>query len=200
MAWLQAGRVPGAVIGGVAASVLGRPRLTRDVDLLVLLDPERWERFLAVGAKFGFSPRLSDALNFARRRQVLLVHHRPSGIDVDISFGALPFEKESIARAIRKRVGRLRLRIVTPEDLIVMKAVAHRARDAADVESVLEANPKLDLRRVRRWVRAFSEAMELPEILEDLEAILARQRSGGRRPRGRRKERASAAGGSNRRR
>ncbi len=30
--WLQAGKVSGAVIGGLAASLLGRPRLTRDVD------------------------------------------------------------------------------------------------------------------------------------------------------------------------
>ena len=46
-AWLLAKKVPGAVIGGVAASLLGRPRLTRDVDAMVLLDEGKWEDFLA---------------------------------------------------------------------------------------------------------------------------------------------------------
>jgi hypothetical protein len=30
--WFKGREVPGVVIGGVAASVLGRPRMTRDVD------------------------------------------------------------------------------------------------------------------------------------------------------------------------
>lgn len=51
VAWLQAERVPGVVIGGVAASLLGRPRVTRDVDAVVLLDDARWEGFLAAGAQ-----------------------------------------------------------------------------------------------------------------------------------------------------
>lgn len=32
VAWLEYGKVPGVVIGGLAASLLGRPRLTRDVE------------------------------------------------------------------------------------------------------------------------------------------------------------------------
>jgi len=32
MGWLDAAHIPSMIIGGVAASVLGRPRLTQDVD------------------------------------------------------------------------------------------------------------------------------------------------------------------------
>ncbi|MBI3990201.1 MAG: nucleotidyltransferase [candidate division NC10 bacterium] len=174
--WLQTGRVPGVVIGGVAASFLGRPRLTRDVDVLVLLDEGRWEEFLALGARFGFLPRLPNTLTFARQTRVLLVRHEPSGIDVDISSGTLPFEEESIARALLVDVGGFSIPLPTPEDLIIMKAVAHRPRDLADIESVLDTRPKLNLRRVRRWVREFSAALEMPEILTDLETILAQRR------------------------
>jgi hypothetical protein len=48
-AWLKAGQVPGVVIGGLAASLLGRPRLTRDVDALVLLEESRRADFLHLG-------------------------------------------------------------------------------------------------------------------------------------------------------
>jgi hypothetical protein len=53
MAWLQAGKVPGVVIGGLAASLLGRPRLTRNVDVLVLIDEDHWADFLTAGENFG---------------------------------------------------------------------------------------------------------------------------------------------------
>ena len=53
VAWLEAMRVEGVVIGGLAAGLLGRPRLTRDVDLLVTLEPERWPELLASGSLSG---------------------------------------------------------------------------------------------------------------------------------------------------
>lgn len=180
--WLRAEQVPGLVIGGVAASLLGRPRLTLDVDVAVLLDENRWEKFLSTGTRFGFMPRIRDALAFARRSRVFLLNHRPSGVDVDISLVALLFEEESIARAKWTDVGGLSIPLPTPEDLIIMKAVAHRPRDLADVESLLDAHPRLNLRRVRRWVREFSSALEKPEILHDLEKAIARRQKRKRKP------------------
>lgn len=174
--WLQAGNVQGVIIGGVAASILGRPRMTRDIDALVLLEEKYWDRFLLDGAKFGFIPRLTDCLNFAKKSRVLLIRHKRSGIDVDITFGALAFEKEAISRAVWFDIKKIRLPLPTPEDLIIMKAIAHRSTDLADIESILDLNPKLNLRRVRRWVKEFSGAIEMPEILNDLENILARKR------------------------
>ncbi|MBK6599137.1 MAG: hypothetical protein IPG25_15175 [Proteobacteria bacterium] len=36
-AWLDGAQIPATIIGGIAASILGRPRLTRDIDALALL-------------------------------------------------------------------------------------------------------------------------------------------------------------------
>lgn len=174
--WLQAEHVPGVVIGGVAASLLGRPRATRDIDAMVLLAEDSWERFLLSGARFGFVPRRLDTLAFARQTRVLLVHHEPSGIDADIVFGRLPFEEEAIARVVSVDLGGVSVPLATPEDLIIMKAVAHRPRDLADIESLLDAHAHLDLRRVRRWVRKFSDALDMPGLFNDLEIILSRPR------------------------
>lgn len=174
--WLQSKHTPGVIIGGVAASLLGRPRMTHDIDALVMLEEEYWDAFLLDGAEFGFIPRLNDCLTFARKSRVLLVRHKPSGIDVDITFGTLPFEKEAISRAVWLDIKKIRLPLPAPEDLIIMKAIAHRPRDLADIESVLDAHPKLNLRRIRQWVKEFSSAIEMPDILNDLENILARKR------------------------
>jgi hypothetical protein len=69
--------------------LLGSPRFTHDVDALILLDEKLWDAFLAVGARFGFVPRISDPAAFARRSRVFLLHHQPTSIDVDIAL-ALP--------------------------------------------------------------------------------------------------------------
>ena len=180
VAWLQAGKVQGVVIGGVAASLWGRPRLTRDVDVLVLLEEGRWGEFLAAGAGHGFLPRRADALAFARETRVLLVRHGESGSDLDLVFGSLPFEKEAAIRAKWVDLGGVAIPLSSPEDLIIMKAVAHRPRDLEDIAAILAAQPGLNVRRVRRWLREFSGALEMPEILNDLEALLSQRR---KRPR-----------------
>jgi hypothetical protein len=183
LAWFRAEGIRGLIIGGVAASLLGRPRATRDVDALVLLDDDQWERFLASGASFGFVSRLSDPLAFAQRAHVFVLTHRPSAVDVDISLAGLPFEEEALERVANLQVEGLNVPLPTPEDLIIMKAVAHRARDVADIEAVLDTHPRLDLERVRRWVRTLAEAVETPELLEDLERLLSQRRGRKRRKR-----------------
>ncbi len=176
VAWLEAAHVSGLVIGGVAASLLGRPRVTRDVDVVVVLEEKEWGTFLSRGTGHGFTPRISNPLPFVKKARVFLVRHESSGIDVDIAIGELPFEREAISHGVRHAIGGLRLPLPRAEDLIVMKAVAHRPRDLADIEAVLDAHPKLNLRRIRRWVSEFSAALDMSDILEDLEKILKRGR------------------------
>lgn len=170
--WVDDQGVPAVIIGGVAAGIVGRPRVTRDVDALVRLDQSRWGAFLAAGARYGFVPRVNDALAFADRVRVLLVHHQPSFVDVDVSFAGLPFEDETIARATRLHLYDITFSVPSPEDLIIMKAIAGRVRDHADIASIRDAHPRLDLKRIRRWVKDFSTVLERPEILADLERIL----------------------------
>ncbi|MSP37315.1 MAG: hypothetical protein EXR70_02325 [Deltaproteobacteria bacterium] len=179
--WLKAENVPGLIIGGVAASLLGRPRFTQDVDALISLDEKHWERFLSAGTQFGFTPRISDAADFARKARVFLVQHQPTGIHVDIALAGLPFEEEAIQQVKLRRIGKLILPLPTPENLIIMKAIAHRPQDMADIGALADANPKLDHRRIHRWVREFSRALDMPDILTDLEKILSDTRK--RKPR-----------------
>jgi len=61
VAWLKAGKVPGVAIIGVAASLLGRLRLTQNVDALILVDKGLWADFLTAGAEYGFMPQRDEA-------------------------------------------------------------------------------------------------------------------------------------------
>ena len=142
---------------------------------MVFLAEDRWKTFTKSGRAFGFVPRHLDTLAFAREARVLLLRHRPTAIDVDISLGCLPFEEEAIARAIPVQIAGVSVPLPTPEDLIIMKAVAHWERDLFDIEGLLVAHPALDVRRIRRWVRIFALALETPELYDDLQIRLARR-------------------------
>lgn len=112
--WLNAGHVPHTTIGGVAVSLLAHPRTTQDIDAVIWLDEQQWEELLRAGEAYGFVPRLSDALLFARRSRVLLLRHQTSGVSIDISCGALEFEREMIERATTIEIGKLHLKVPTP--------------------------------------------------------------------------------------
>jgi len=179
--WLEAENISSLIIGGVAASLLGRPRFTRDVDVLISLEESQWETFINAGDRFGFVPRIDNPVAFARRSRVFLVRHRPTGVDVDIAVAGLPFEEESIEQVKWRKVGKLSLPLPTPENLIIMKAIAHRPQDMMDIKALAEANPKLDVRRIRRYVQEFSAALDMPDISTDLDKLLRGRRSPRRR-------------------
>lgn len=175
--WLDAARAPYVLIGGVSVSLLAQPRATQDIDVTVWLGEGSWQDFFDAAGRFDFGPRLPDALAFAAASRVLLLRHRASGVSLDVSFGALDFEREMIERAVVLEVAGLRLRLPTPEDLIITKAVAQRPKDIADIEAILNVGQDLDLARVRRLTAEFAAALDAPEISDRLEDLLRRRRA-----------------------
>lgn len=167
----------GVIIGGVAASLLGRPRLTADADALLLLSVNDIPRLLQLAGVEGLQPRLANVVEFARRNRVVLLQHVATGIGVDISLGLLPFEVETVERSVEHQVGAVRLRLPTPEDLIILKAVAHRPKDMLDIEAVVATQEHLDKKRIASWVQQFADLLEVPEIWTDLERLLRKSRS-----------------------
>lgn len=162
----------GMVIGGVAASLLGKPRLTADVDAVMILPIENLPQLVAAAAQEGLVSRIADAEAFARRHRVLLLRHEESSINVDISLGMLPFEVEAVERSIIYQIGSLAIPLPTPEDLIIFKAVAHRPQDLLDIQTIIENHPDLDRERIKYWVREFAQALEMPELWDDIAAWL----------------------------
>lgn len=177
MKWLDSASIPAMVIGGVAASVLGRPRLTQDVDALAILPEADWSDAVFTAASHGILPRIENPLDFARRSRVLLLRHVGSGIDIDVTFGGLLFEQAAIANCEIHNIGGLRVRLPRVEDLLIMKAIARRPKDLQDIEGLLAANPEADLATVRRWVSEFASAISASDMLDDFDKLVARSKS-----------------------
>ncbi len=175
MSWLDEARIPSMIIGGVAASILGRPRLTQDIAALALLQEASWAEGIRTAAQHAIHHRIEDALQFARRTRVLLMRHTTSGVDIDVILGDLPFERTALARCESHDFGGVLIRLPRVEDLLVMKAIARRPKDIQDLEGLLAAHPEVDARSARRWVREFATAMNMPEVLAEFDALLSRQ-------------------------
>ena len=174
VSWLESIHQPSMVIGGVAASALGRPRMTQDIDALALIPEASWQSSVTSAQQFGITPRIPGVVDFAQRSRVLLLHHLASGIDIDVIIGGLQFEREACGHSEIHDIGGLRVRLPRVEDLLVMKAVARRPKDLQDIEGLLEAHPNLNLSLVRRWVSEFAAATAMPDMIEELEKILSR--------------------------
>ena len=158
----------GVIIGGVAVGFLGRPRFTEDVDAMFLLSTHDITQFLEAAKAENIQPRISNAEEFARKSRVLLLQHSPTETNIDISLGILPFEEEMVERGIVQSTSTLSIRLPTPEDLIIMKAIAHRPKDLEDIRTVVDKNPKLDVARIEKWVKSFAEVLEMPSLWDDI--------------------------------
>ncbi len=106
------------LIGGQASALLGRPRCSSDIDLLVT--PEDAPPALDALARAGFRTERVNPhwLYKAFRRDVL----------IDLLFkvrGEIYLDDEMLRRSSVRQFRGLPVRVVSPEDLIVMKAIVH---------------------------------------------------------------------------
>ena len=100
------------------------------------------------------------------------MRHNATGTNIDLSLGVLPFEVEMVKRSTVVDLGSILLRLPTPEDLIIMKAVAHRPKDLEDIKAIAISHPQIDRERIRYWVEQFGEALDLPDFWKLISTLL----------------------------
>ena len=159
-------------IGGVAVSLLATPRQTDDLDALIIFDTARVSELLEALGKHGFEPRFSKMEQLAQEARMVTLCHVETGSVVDIALGCMPFEEEVQSRAGQHRVGDMDIRLPTPEDLIILKAIAHRPKDLEDIRSVAKAYPGIDRKRIRQWIEQYAGLMDTPEVWAEIEPML----------------------------
>ena len=162
-------KIPYIIIGGIAVQRWGQPRLTRDVDLTIVVPAGREEAVLGEILK-SFPGRVEDALQFALVHRVLPAR-LPGGSEADITLGLPGYEEGVMARAVDYDLGDGRaVRLCSAEDLIIHKAVAGRPQDLVDIEGIVaRQRDRLDLAYLRRWLGEFSTLLDDQEIAQRFE-------------------------------
>jgi hypothetical protein len=161
---LESMKIDYIIVGGIANAVWGEPRATIDVDVTVVVENPELAAAIA-RLTHSFKPAIPDPEAFVRRTRVLPLD-TADGIRIDIIFALMSFERDAVGRAVSVMFGDRFVRVVTPEDLLLMKIISDRPRDLADAEALTRRRlDTLDRAYLEPRIREFAESLERPEIL-----------------------------------
>lgn len=156
------------LMGGIAASIIVRPRATYDIDGLVVLDEGKIKSFLALLSRAGFKFEKHPIRQIAGL-PFMTFYYPPQRIYVDLFLAQSAFQKEAVRRAKKVKVGRLWSYVISPEDLILVKLIAGREKDLQDVrEIILEYKETLDFAYLRKWAQGLNLTVFLDDELKSL--------------------------------
>jgi len=150
--------IDSVAIGGLAVAIWGEPRVTRDVDLKVLLSRDQAKELLK-SLPHAFRVLADDPEETIRRLGFLFVQDA-AGIRVDFLLAETSFDVHVVARKHQVELMDESIAVCTPEDLIIYKMISTRPRDHEDARGVIRRQNKLDDDYVTSWLRQFQQALD----------------------------------------
>ena len=141
--FLNQQRINHCIIGGLAVSARARTRTTEDVDLIIDCQPEAAIKLLKPLEKANFLPFFDGVERVIRESCILPVKHQSSGVTVDMSLAIGGLDQTILRRAEPFQIFGLEVSVATNEDLILMKLMAGRAVDQADVQAIAAAKSEV---------------------------------------------------------
>jgi hypothetical protein len=157
---LEAVGIEYALIGGHAVNAWLEPRFTADIDVTIEAAVARIERLGAALKREGFAPAGEHGADPVAGPDFLRFVSDDGHVVLEFQAAKTELQEEVIRRA--RSDGRA-LRVATPEDLIVLKLIANRAKDQIDLLGLC-ALPDLDWAYIERWASEW-------RVLELLEQI-----------------------------
>ena len=182
---LHARHVPHMVVGGLAVAVHGRPRFTKDIDLVVSLTTAEVVPFLRELSARGFALSEEDlASRLLSPGQVgrAFFGDTPSGekLHVDLMIVLPGYEQQALGRAAEQTLLGARLGVASAEDLLLSKIVSGRPIDLADADAIVARKGQtLNAAYLRRWAADLSVSLGRPELPARLEHFLSRAPNSG---------------------
>ncbi len=163
------------VFGAQAVIIWGRPRLTTDVDVTVEIASGGTESLVATLTSAGFHRTEDFSDEFVRVTRVLPFSHATTGMALDVVLAGPGLEEQFLDRVQVVDIAGVSVPVISPEDLIVTKALAGRAKDLEDIRGVLLARgTALDLNYIRHTLTMLEEALGQSDLGPTFEAELRR--------------------------
>ena len=164
--------IPYAVMGGIAVRAYGIPRPTHDVDFTIALDRANLPPLYQAVRGLGYTvPEQYEQGWVDQVAGMPLVKFRlylpGGGVDIDIFLAESAFQEELLARRRREVVDDRTIWMVSPEVLILLKLLAGRDRDTADIGDVMFTQENLDEAYMRRWAKEIGVLDRLDTLLKN---------------------------------
>ena len=166
-----------ALLGGLAVSTWGVIRATQDIDFLADCDPSPLKD-LALRDKFkkSFEEHVSsvqwrvgeqdDPIPLLLRIEL---SSRFRNVGSDILWAHKRWQRDALARSITVKLSRQQVRVLHPEDLILLKLEADAPQNLIDVQGLLaDPPPQLNLHRLKGAAARLRLGKVLEKCLRDV--------------------------------
>ncbi len=164
---LDKNNIPYMVIGGQAVLLYGTPRLTRDIDITLGADTERFSLIEKICEQSGLKILPENPQNFANETKVLPAEDCKSRIRIDFIFSFTVYEKQAFKRTKEVLIESYPVKFASCEDVIIHKLLADRAIDTEDIKNILIKNKNsIDTKYITKWLGEFSTIDEYREIVQ----------------------------------
>jgi Nucleotidyltransferase of unknown function (DUF6036) len=147
--------------------------MSADVDITAALVSPEAELVTAM-QEAGFDLRVDDWRSFVDKTRVLPLVHRATGMPLDVVIAGPGLEEEFLSRAVQVDLTGVMVPVISPEDLVVTKLLAGRAKDVEDVRTILgERLPGLDLTHIRYLLGLLQQALSRSDLMPEFESLLS---------------------------
>ena len=142
--------IPWAVAGAVAANhYRDETRSTTDLDVVLSLSSQSIDVVTHALEKEGWKT-VEVIENWFIRAE------HPDNGRLDVLVSQTEYEDAAVNGAVRATLDQeIAYRTLAIEDVLILKLIADRFRDQADVESILVTEPSLDWQYLERWIEEF---------------------------------------------
>jgi hypothetical protein len=146
---LDSAGIPHQFGGAIALSWYRNPRATTDIDVNLTLPPEAAGPVLEMVSRLGVTVTSENRAAIALDGQARLDW---DGSYLDVFFATIQLHIEMAERARLVRFGPVDIPILSPEDLIICKAIFDRPKDWLDIAEMLRWGTKVDAATTLSWV------------------------------------------------
>jgi len=157
-----------ALVGGVTLPLLGAPRSTADIDIIVDIREEQVGGLTDFLASKGFFASEQDLLAALEEKSHCTIEDKDSPYRIDLKGAYSTREKETLEHAKQLEVLGIRVWMQDAEDGIAHKLLYGTEQDKRDAMTIyVRQLPRLDMSRLERLCKELGVSKELEEIKEE---------------------------------
>ncbi len=131
LAEFASSKVEAVIVGGYAVAFHGRPRTTKDIDLVLEPSPENLDRAAEALDRFGAPPVVVEGVRCMQPPEVVFFGQPPLRIDFLRTIDGVTTET-LFANAVTTTLDHVPVRVISLPDLISNKRAAARPQDLLD--------------------------------------------------------------------
>ena len=168
-------KIPYMIIGGQAVLLYGTPRLTRDIDITLGIDTDKFFLIEKICKRLKLKMLPQNPEGFTQETKVLPAEERKLSMRVDFIFSFTPYERQAMKKVKKVPMDGYSVKFAACEDVIIHKMFAGRAIDEEDVKNILIKNKsKINLKYIKRWLSEFSKLSGQKDLLRRFNILMRR--------------------------